>query len=240
MVAGDTKVVERGHADRMYVDHHRHRPGRPAGAAVAGGAAARRPGARLGPGRHARDGDHARPRRVRARRGAAVGHAPAVADGRRDAGGGGPRAALPARRHPGWRRVGPERARPRVGRGDARAGGGRAGGAGRPGRGRDPRHRPHVRGQRGGPGGRGRTGGGRRGPGRHARRTRRGARQRRSARCGRNRRGWCSCRRRSGAGGSWTSSSATRCRGSVEGRSRDGDASSSCRASTRRRPSPPM
>ncbi len=48
--------------------HDRPRPPRPARAPVAGRAAARRPDPALRPDRRARHGDHARPRRVRARR----------------------------------------------------------------------------------------------------------------------------------------------------------------------------
>ena len=73
------------------------------------------------------------------------------------------------------------------------------------------------------------------GPGRDARRRRLRAAAR-SARCARSRPGWCWWRRASAAGGSWTSWSATRCRGSVE-RS-DACRSSSRQGSTRRSRSP--
>ena len=69
VVAGDTKVVERGHADGMYVCTTGLGQRRPARAALARGAAPRRPHPALRAGRRARHGDHARPRRVRARRG---------------------------------------------------------------------------------------------------------------------------------------------------------------------------
>ena len=116
IVTGDTKVVERGHADGMYVTHHRPRPRRPARGASP---AALRPGDRsccLRPGRRARHGDHAGPRRVRARRRHRVRHPVAVAGRRRAARRRRPGAALPARRHPRRRRLGAQRARARLGR----------------------------------------------------------------------------------------------------------------------------
>ena len=63
-------------------------------------AAPRRPRPALGLDRRARHGDHARARRVRARRGRRVRHPVAVARGRRAARRRRPRAALPARRDP--------------------------------------------------------------------------------------------------------------------------------------------
>ena len=85
IVAGDTKVVERGHADEMYLCTTGVGRRDPRARAVARGAAARRPDPRLRPDRRARHGDHARPRRVRARRRDRVRHALAVARGRRAA-----------------------------------------------------------------------------------------------------------------------------------------------------------
>ena len=84
VVTGDTKVVERGHADGMYVTTTGIGARRPARLALAGGARARRPGARLADDRRARHRDHARPRRARARRRGRVRHPLAVA-GRRGA-----------------------------------------------------------------------------------------------------------------------------------------------------------
>ena len=69
IVAGDTKVVERGHADGMYICTTGVGARRPARARCR--PAALRPGDRIlvsGLDRRARHGDHARPRRVRARR----------------------------------------------------------------------------------------------------------------------------------------------------------------------------
>ena len=133
IAAGDTKVVERGHADGMYVCTTGRRRARPARRAVAGRGAARRPDPRLGPDRRARDGDHARARRARPRRRHRVRHALAVAGRRRDPRAGRP---LPARRHARRRRLGAQRDRARVRRGDGGRGGG---GAGRPRRRRAPR-----------------------------------------------------------------------------------------------------
>ena len=98
IVCGDTKVVERGHADSMYlcttgiglVDE------RAASRLASRGG---RPRDRLGLDRRARDGDHARARRVRPRRRRRVRHAPAVACGRCAARRRGGAPALPARRH---------------------------------------------------------------------------------------------------------------------------------------------
>ena len=83
--AGDTKVVERGHADSMYlcttgiglVDER--------AALAPSNLRAGRPRDRLGLDRRARHGDHARARRVRPRRRRRVRHAPAVARRRRAA-----------------------------------------------------------------------------------------------------------------------------------------------------------
>ena len=83
VMAGDTKVVERGHADSMYLcttgiglvdERAAPRPVEPA---------RRRPRARLGVDRRARHGHHAGARRVRPRCRRRVGHAPAVACRRR-------------------------------------------------------------------------------------------------------------------------------------------------------------
>ena len=84
------------------------------------GAAAGRPDPALREHRRARHGDHAGPRRVRARRLDRVGHALAVAGRRRAAGGRGARAAVHARRHPGRRGVGAQRAGASLVRGDDR------------------------------------------------------------------------------------------------------------------------
>ena len=93
IVAGDTKVVERGHADGMYVCTTGVGAARPARRALAGRGAARRPDPRLRPDRRARDGDHARARRARAGRRHRVRHPLAVARRRRAARGGRPVAA---------------------------------------------------------------------------------------------------------------------------------------------------
>ena len=114
IVGGDTKVVERGHADGMYITTTglgRRRPAR-----GVRDAAARRPDPALRPDRRARHGDHARARRVRARSRHRLRHAVAVAGGRRHARAGRPPAA---RRHPRRRRLRPERARARRRRRDA-------------------------------------------------------------------------------------------------------------------------
>ena len=92
VVAGDTKVVERGHGDGMYlctagiglVDER----AAPSPAALQAG----RPDPALGHDRRPRHGDHAGPRRVRARRRRRVGHAVAVA-----------RRGRAARRRRAWR-----------------------------------------------------------------------------------------------------------------------------------------
>ena len=84
VITGDTKVVERGKRRRDVRLHHRRRAPRPARAAVAAGRAAGRPHPRVGRDRRARHGDHARARRPRPRRRRALGHALAVAGGRRD------------------------------------------------------------------------------------------------------------------------------------------------------------
>ena len=68
IVAGDTKVVERGAADGMYICTTGVGRGRRARAALARRAAPRRPVLVSGRDRRARHGDHARARRVRARR----------------------------------------------------------------------------------------------------------------------------------------------------------------------------
>ena len=83
IVGGDTKVVERGHADGMYITTTGL--GRRDPRARVRDAAARRPDPALRPDRRARDGDHARARRVRARRRHRLRHAVPVARGRRHA-----------------------------------------------------------------------------------------------------------------------------------------------------------
>ena len=85
IVAGDTKVVERGHADEMYVCTTGIGRIDPRAALSTGGDPARRPDPRLGADRRARHGDHAGPRRVRARRRDRVRHPLAVAGRRRAA-----------------------------------------------------------------------------------------------------------------------------------------------------------
>ena len=85
IVAGDTKVVERGHADSMYVCTTGIGTVDPRARALAARRPARRPDPRLGPDRRPRHGDHAGPRRVRARRRHRVRHALAVAGRRRPA-----------------------------------------------------------------------------------------------------------------------------------------------------------
>ncbi len=75
IIAGDTKVVERGHADGMYVCTTGVGARDPRAYALPGGASARRPDPAVGEHRRARHRDHARARRVRARRGDRVGHA---------------------------------------------------------------------------------------------------------------------------------------------------------------------
>ena len=106
IVAGDTKVVPRGMCDKMYIcttgigvldDRANLSPVR---------AAARRQDPRVRPDRRPRHRDHARPRRVRARRRHHVGHDVPLADGRQAAGRSRSVAALPARRDPRRRRIG--------------------------------------------------------------------------------------------------------------------------------------
>ena len=121
IVAGDTKVVERGHADGMYVCTAGIGRRDPRAALSPSGAPARRPHHPVGEHRRARHGDHARAERVRARRGDRVGHPLAVAGGRRAARGRRPRAALHPRRDPGRGGLGAERAGPGVGCRDGRA-----------------------------------------------------------------------------------------------------------------------
>ena len=196
IVAGDTKVVERGHADSIY--------------AITTGVGRTDPRASLSPAAirpgdrilvSGRVGDH--------------GTAIMLARGEFELGGveiesdtcclwpavdalleeAGPGPALHARRHPRRRGVGAERAGARLERGDAgaRGGGARAPGGGR--RGGDPGHRPDVRGQRGQVRGLRRPRARRRGPGRAARRARAARTRRRSERSGPSHRGWCSWRR---------------------------------------------
>ncbi len=114
IVAGDTKVVERGHADAMYVNTTgigvRDPRARLSTTALRPG----RPRARLRTGGRARHGDHAGPRRVRARGADRVRHVLAVAGGRRADGVGRPAPALHARRHPRRRRDRAQRAGARL------------------------------------------------------------------------------------------------------------------------------
>ena len=79
IVAGDTKVVERGHADGMFLCTTGVGRRDPRAHAVAAEPAPGRPHARLRLDRRARHGDHARARRVRPGGGDRVGHALAVA-----------------------------------------------------------------------------------------------------------------------------------------------------------------
>ena len=216
VVAGDTKVVERGHADGMYLATTGVGAPRPARAAEPAGPAARRPRAAVRLDRRARHGDHARARRVRARGRGRVRHPQPVAGRRRAARRRGRRPALHARRDARRRRLGAQRAGARQRRRDDRERDGRARRPGRGRRGGDPGDRPHVRGQRGQARRLRRAGEGGRGPGRAARGARAASAPPRSARCARSRPGWCWWRRASADGGSWTSWWGTRCRGSVE------------------------
>ena len=137
VVAGDTKVVERGHADCDVRLHHRRRPRRPAGARSR--PPALRPG-RPDPRLRARSATTARRSCWRA---ASSSSTPTIESDTRslwpavdallDAAG--PGAALHARRDPRRRRLGAQRAGARVGRGDGRA------------RGRRARSSPAVRGR---------------------------------------------------------------------------------------------
>ena len=202
IVAGDTKVVERGHADGMYICTSGIGQRDPRATALAGGAAPRRPDPALRQHRRARHRDHARARRVRARRVDRVRHALAVAGGRRAARRPSARALRCMRdaTRGGVASVLNELARAssvamivREGDVPVRAGGGRSGG--------DPRDRPDVRGERGQAGRVRRAGGGRRGARGAARAWPVASRRPRSARCGRSRPGWCWCRRALAAGG---------------------------------------
>ena len=85
IVAGDTKVVERGRCDSMYVTTTGPRENRPARGALDRRDRAGRQDPRLRPDRRARHGGHARARRVRARGTRRIGHALPLARGRRDA-----------------------------------------------------------------------------------------------------------------------------------------------------------
>ena len=149
IVAGDTKVVERGHADGMYM--------------CTTGIGRRDPRAKLSPAA-LRPGDRILLSGSIGEHGTAIMLArgefeldaeiesdtrslwPAV-DALLDAAG--PRAALHARRDPRRRRLGAERARARLVGGDDRARGRRPGRPGGGRRRRDPRDRPDVRRQRG-------------------------------------------------------------------------------------------
>ncbi len=88
IVAGDTKVVERGHADQMYVCTTGIGRIDPRASLSPGEPAPGRPHPRLRGAREPRHGDHARPRRVRARVRDRLRHVLAVARGRRPDGGG--------------------------------------------------------------------------------------------------------------------------------------------------------
>ena len=94
IITGDTKVVERGHADGMYVCTTGIGRRDPRARLSPGGAATRRPDPSVRQRRRARHGDHARPRGVRPRRGDRIRHPVAVAGGRRAARGSRPRAAM--------------------------------------------------------------------------------------------------------------------------------------------------
>ena len=94
IVAGDTKVVERGHADGMYICTTGLGRRDPRATLAPHGASARRPRDPVGRHRRARDGDHAGPQRVRAGRLDRVRHPLAVAGCGRAAGGGRARPAL--------------------------------------------------------------------------------------------------------------------------------------------------
>ena len=133
IVAGDTKVVERGHADAMYVNTTGIGVRDPRAQMSTSALQARRPRAGLRPGGRARHGDHAGPRRVRAGGRDRVRHLLAVAGGGRADGCGRRRPALHARRDARRRGDGAQRA-------GARLTGGR-GGQGGVGAGRSPRWR---------------------------------------------------------------------------------------------------
>ena len=85
IVGGDTKVVERGAADGMYLCTTGVGAVDPRAQLSTERDPARRPGPGLGPDRRARDGDHARAQRVRPRRRPRVRHVLAVAGRRRAA-----------------------------------------------------------------------------------------------------------------------------------------------------------
>ncbi len=122
IVAGDTKVVERGHADGMYVCttgigrrdpraplSPAARPARATAMLLSGPIGEHGTAIMLARGEFDLDAEIESDTRL------------AVAGGRRAARGGRRRAALHARRHPRRRGVGAERAGPRVGRGDGGA-----------------------------------------------------------------------------------------------------------------------
>ena len=145
IVTGDTKVVERGHADGMYI--------------CTAGFGKIDPRAKLSP-RGIRPGDRIIISGTVGDHGSAImlardefsldaeialGHPPALAGRRRPTRRRRRRPALHAGCNPRRRRLGAQRARPCLGCGDQRA---RGRCAGQPGRGRcrrDARHRPHVR-----------------------------------------------------------------------------------------------
>ncbi len=127
VVTGDTKVVERGHADEMYICTAGIGRLDQRAALSTARDPARGPDPRLRLDRRARDGDHARARRVRARVGGRLGHPLAVAGRRRPARCRRRGPALHARRDQGRGRLGPQRARPRLGGRDRGQGGRRAG-----------------------------------------------------------------------------------------------------------------
>ena len=114
VVTGDTKVVERGLADGMYVCTSGVGRRDPRAALATGSLAPGRPGPGLAHDRRARDRDHARPRRARARGRRRLRHPPAVAGRRRAARRRRSGAADDARRDPRRGRHRAQRARPRL------------------------------------------------------------------------------------------------------------------------------
>ena len=216
IVAGDTKVVERGHCDGMYL--------------CTTGVGKLDPRAELSPAA-LRPGDRVLVSGTVGDHGTAImlarGEFELGAEIESDTcslwpaaealiGGGRARPALHARRHARRRRLRAERAGPVLRCGDDREGGRRARSAGGGRRGGDPRHRPDVRGKRG-------KAGGVRGPGRRRRSAGRAAvacraaRTRpRSERSRPSRRGWSWWRPALAASESWTNWWGTPCHASAE------------------------